>query len=60
MTRDIEQEIYEQMYRDAPRNVQVKILDAYGRQVGDGQMMTEDEVNALYETLPSGWTIEEV
>jgi hypothetical protein len=60
MTRDVEQEIIEQMYKDAPRNVQVKILDADGHQQGDGQMMTEDEVNALYETLPAGWTIEEV
>jgi hypothetical protein len=60
VTRDIEQEIYEQMYKDAPRNVQVKILNADGEQQGEGQMMTEDEVNALYETLPSGWSIEEV
>jgi hypothetical protein len=58
--RDIEQEIYEDMYKDAPQNVQVKILNAEGEQQGDGQMMTEDEINALYETLPSGWSIEEV
>jgi hypothetical protein len=60
MARDIEQEIYEQMYKDAPRNVQVKILNDKGEQQGDGQMMTDDEVNALYETLPNGWSIEEV
>jgi hypothetical protein len=58
--RDIEQEIIEQIYKNAPVQYQVKILNDKGEQMGDGQMMTEDEVNALYETLPSGWTVEDV
>jgi hypothetical protein len=58
--RDVEQEIIEQIYKNAPVQYQVKILNNKGEQVGDGQMMTEDEVNALYETLPDGWVIEEV
>jgi hypothetical protein len=40
--------------------IQVKVLDSNGVQVGDAQMMTEAEVIAVYETLPDGWTVEEV
>jgi hypothetical protein len=61
MPKDIEQEIYEEMYKDAPRhNIQVKVLNEHGEQVRDAELMTEDEVIALIETLPEGWTVEEV
>lgn len=40
--------------------LQIKILDPNGNQVGDGQLVTEDEAIAILDKLPPGYTIEEV
>lgn len=40
--------------------IQVKVLNERGEQVRDGELMTEDEVIALIESLPPGYTVEEV
>jgi hypothetical protein len=60
MPRDIEQEIIEDMNKDAPVHVLIKVLNENGDQVDGAQLLTEAETVALIETLPEGWTVEEV
>jgi hypothetical protein len=39
---------------------QVKILDELGHQQGDAQMVTEEELDKLEDSLPEEWTVEYV